>query len=486
VRFLLVLLFVLFPCATFAVVPEAIQQIIKKDFPKAIFRIDDCFEENKNLWILIKPSSENLQEVLELSFKNADEYLFSNNWIYVKVSDNTIKSFDSLSKPIQSKILSSQITQEFVIPNKFSLPRDLAVLAGRLPIELNAVELATEKEVIYRKRLLEQKSTEPFRFFTYDVHSGDFSLLSLERGLKSDKPSQLERSESISKKLKYLSNIKLINDEVYLSDLYQSKIYKISKTSPDLELVLDLNDYLPKQGIRDFVFNHNFSEIFVLTNKDSSLLVIDLNKKQLIKQNTIAPMVAKLQMLSRSASEPEYLYYFSKATNKIYYLSTFDYRVAGEIDISKIESDHKLVPYSMIVTDKTIYLGVESFDLKKSTQQAEILEFDMVTGQHILTVALPVLPDLIKYGGQSNLYVLGRNDQKHSKLVEISLLDNTLKELDLYPDLDSANDFVVDSASSLIFIPSIESKVLNIVDVKSFSLVQKIQLEKSIFNIVRI
>jgi len=333
---------------------------------------------------------------------------------------------------------------------------------------------------------LEQKSTEPFRFFTYDVHSGDFSLLSLERGLKSDKPSQLERSESISKKLKYLSNIKLINDEVYLSDLYQSKIYKISKTSPDLELVLDLNDYLPKQGIRDFVFNHNFSEIFVLTNKDSSLLVIDLNKKQLIKQNTIAPMVAKLQMLSRSASEPEYLYYFSKATNKIYYLSTFDYRVAGEIDISKIESDHKLVPYSMIVTDKTIYLGVESFDLKKSTQQAEILEFDMVTGQHILTVALPVLPDLIKYGGQSNLYVLGRNDQKHSKLVEISLLDNTLKELDLYPDLDSANDFVVDSASSLIFIPSIESKVLNIVDVKSFSLVQKIQLEKSIFNIVRI
>jgi len=184
-QFCVILIAFLFNLAVFAKIPAEIENILLKELPGAKIRLDNVVEVKDKQWLLIKPQvpvtlAEN-QSITLIEETDKQDFLFSNNWIYTPIINNSIKSFDFYPESFQAVLLKSQIEQEFIVPKAFKLPRDLAMLAGRLPLELDVVELASDREIVYKQRLKELENQKPFEVLTYSNTDGKLALLTIAK-----------------------------------------------------------------------------------------------------------------------------------------------------------------------------------------------------------------------------------------------------------------------------------------------------------------
>jgi hypothetical protein len=504
-----------------AEVPTAIRDILQQDHPQIKFRLDDLAQTQDKLWLLVKPRRdisfsegswaefelESQHELGLLEKTTEEDYLFSNGWIYTPIKDNTIKSYDYYPESFQKVLLQSLINQGFLIPAEFVLPRDLAMLAGRLPLNLGSVELATDRELVYKERLKEEEKTKDLEFLAYTVENGSFSLVSIKRNKEDDLINlELETLDDISTKIRYASKIKKIDGEVYISDQTEAKIYKLNRkqrlefdaTKPlsnqgvdsqeivnELELFLDLNTYVKnKTGIRDFEFNKNKSNIYVLTTVDSKLHIIDTKKEIIIKSIELPAAADGMKLVSRSVSEPDKLVFRSRSGAKVYIVNTFDYRVTSALDLNEMNETYRFIPNDLLVTTQYILVATEVLyrsPAMPKDSMGKILAIDSVTGKLISLVDLDFVPFSMAFSGdERTFFAIGSNLMKKTIIAKInSQILSVMAKADLSPDIIDSKNITSSSAGRFMLVPSAASNQVGVIDLETCTLVKKLDINKT-------
>ncbi len=244
----------------FAKLPTEIETILKAELGDYKERMDQVVTFGKEKWILIKPEKnlsltkeeEKIQMLssaaelepspISLINKTKDkDFLFSNGWIYTPIKNNTIKSFDYYPQIFQDILLQSKLHQELIVPKGFELPRDLAFLAGRIPVKLGSIELASDREIIYQKKLEEMKNKKPFEFLTYSFNSGRLQKLSIDKE-SNEKLDSVYDFETSELGLNYLSNIRTYNNEIYFSDMITGSLFEFKKVQAQYDATKPLKN----------------------------------------------------------------------------------------------------------------------------------------------------------------------------------------------------------------------------------------------------
>ncbi len=496
----LVLLLITISTPVWAATPKAIEDYFKQENPKAQIRLDGLLQVGDKLWLPFEAATidNGSSAGINLVLKTKDEdYLFSNGWIYVPVKDNTVKSFDYYDEKIQAQILLNQVTQSFLIPKGFTLPRDLAITAGRLPIELRTVELASDREVKFKERLLHEQNSKPLSLLSYSAASGAINKLELStNGSASTKVTKLE---DLTNTFAYLSNIKTIQSKIYFVDYTKGKLYQLNQTKHEydarkplqelvsepqveeykVEELLSISDYDVKTGLQDFTLSDDYTTAYLLTNVDPKLLIVDLRSKKLIKAITVAPGGSNLIMVSRNSSEPTKLYMISKSNSKVTVVNTFDYRISSELDLNKLSEDKniKYIPHSLAVTASNIFVGVEAVNKKTGQAEGQILVLDAISSALTATLKLEYIPYKLSLAGQANtLYALGSSNTG-SYISQISTEPLVLvHNAALGPDIIDSKNFHISDSGSFVLIPSAGTNIIGVLDTASWQLVHKIDI----------
>ena len=491
-----------------AKLPESITTILKEELGEYSQRMDLVLEQGDKKWLLIKPEKKlhlnDDPETITLITKTAkQDILLSNGWIYTPIEKNTIKSFDFFPEIFQDLLLQSKIHQEFIVPKGFKLPRDLAFLSGRLPIELGDIELASDRAELYKSKIQELKLTKPFEFLGYSFATGNLKKIALDK--KTNEKVELDQDLDAGEiGLKYLSSIRVYDDEIYFSDLVSGKIHKYSKSYKkydarkateeipldavelNVQEVFKLEDIGLDDGVKDFVLNVNKSILYLLTNKTSNLLIINMKEKSLIKRLEMPKMLDGFELLSRSSQEPDKLVFYSKARKEIFFVNGFDFRVSDKIDLKEHSKDFNFIPHSMLVAHDKIYLGVE-VESKHTAHPADagIMVFDSVTGSYDKFIELNASPrKIIRSKDEKSLYVLSQ-DQTMSELVKVDVKDFRLTaRLGLDADIAQSGSVSELVEAGMLVIPSGTSKNILLVDAENFVALKKIALTESI-NIIK-
>lgn len=471
----IIILLLLFALSAKAELPLAIQNTFKKDYPKIQIRLDDLPQLGDKLWLpfVTSPkiqSSTNGTEAVNLVLRTADEdYLFSNGWIYTPIKNNTVKSLDEYDPLIQKQILLNQIIQSFIVPKKFTLPRDLALTTGRLPIEFRDVELATSKQIEFKKRLKEQEALANIKLLSYSNISGKLNLIELTNNGK-----VLSSKVPQEAKLSYIANIKSTSNKIYFADYNQGKIYqckrpKSTDKNPEIKLeeLISLADYEIKAGLKDIAIDEQAEIIYLLNNIEPKLLVINLKDKKLIRTLDVPFGSSNLNMISRNSTEADQLFFLSRANSKLVTMSTLNYSVTNEAEL-------KSVPYSLALSPVLIFVGLEN----------KILVLDAVSFEKIETIDLEYTPYKL-VANSDTVYALGFNSDGsfiskikfglNEKISEINI--KLEKTISLNPDIIDPKELSLSNSGSMIFVPSSSTNTIGVIDAESFELVQKLSTE---------
>ncbi len=479
-----------------AVVPDTIQTIFAEKLPGSKFRIDGSLSFQDRIWIPViaetSAADESQMEPIKLVFKtDTDVYFFSNKWVFIPIENNTIKGLDYYPEIIQETLLEAKIIPEFLLPQDFSLPRDLAMIAGRLPVPLRAVELASDREVLYRERVAQKQETK-IEFFAYSASNGDLALFAIDNGSELLKNDLSELSSDLS----FLSKVKNIDAKHFFIEQNQAQIYRLEQSNklkfdatkpiekdlnPEfkLEKYFSLYDYGLKASLQDFVISNDKSTLYVLTKNPNNLLVINLETKEQIKKIETPYACSDLFIVSRSTSEPDKILFFSKAAAKVFILNTFDHRISQEIALNKLKQEFNYLPRSLLVDTDNIYLAVEAIAKKKNdllVNKASLLALDIVTGALQSEIPLDFVPQWMSFSADGRyIYTQG------SFLRETYLAKIDLGQMQLSSNLKLDADFRDPSQlellnKNILLVPSSISNQLGFIDTESWTMMKKFDL----------
>jgi hypothetical protein len=462
--------------------------------------MDGVFVFGEKLFIPLIPKivSDDVPTLVEKT--DREDFLFANGWIYTPVINNSIKSFDYYPESFQKQILQSQIVQEFIIPKDFSLPRDLAMLAGRLPIKLTAVELASERELQYKKRIKELDQSKIFDFFAYSHASRQllhYSLANTQAESQTGFDSELVDVKLDSgEDFHYISNIRKFGN-TYVIERNEAKIYEIKKSdllefsaiqptknkepeSKNLKVrnFITLADYGIQGQIEDFIISADNKTAYLLSSNINALIVINFQTKQLIKVIDLPSSCMGLQLVSRSSTEPDQIVFFSRSKNSIFVVNGFDYRISQQIDLSKLSPDFKFIPHDLLINDQYIFVATEgvSQDPKQNASlYPKLLILDIITGRYNRHLDLDSIPTKLVFVDNRQIAILSESQEglNDIKFFDTKKLEFTMK-LTLDADFTYSKTFELNSSGTFLIVPSSVNPVLGLVDLKEKKLLKKI------------
>ena len=521
-RLLISLVLILNTLAANAKLSSDIDAILKQEFGTYQERMDLVIESGDQKWLLIKPNKNlNLQEDETKNIVISDEaqvgpislilkteskdLLFSNGWIYTPIFQKSIKSFDFYPQIIQDIFLQSKIHQEFIVPKGFKLPRDLAFLAGRIPMTLGSIELASDRELLYKEKLEKIESQKPFQFLAYSYNSGNLTEISIDKS-SNEKIGDAKDLGASELGLKYLSSIHEQFGEIYFSDLVTGDIFQFKKLRPEfdarkpnetnldpaaietkIEKIFSLSDLGIVDGVKDFAFNLNKSYLYVITKKTSDLLIIDYKTKSITKRLELPKMIDGFHLISRSTQEPDKLVFLSKAKDIIFFLNTYDLRISDQINLSKISDDSNFVPYSVLVSYDKVFVGVEKISkLNKSAPAAGLMIFDTITNAFQEFVELSATPkEMLLSNDKKSVFILGENHDGAS-IVKIDAANyQEQASLTLDKDIAQVSSMTEIIDGKFLAVPSSVSSNLVLIDAQELITLKKIKLVEPV-NLLRV
>ena len=481
-------------------VPSEIQKQFLLIYPNSKFRMDGVLSVGEKLFVPIVPKMNNNLGASLVEKTNQADYLFANGWIYTPVVENSIKSFDYYPESFQKQILQNQIVQEFIIPKDFVLPRDMAMLAGRLPLKLKSVELASDREFLYKQRLKEFNQNTIFDFLAYSYFSRKLYSYSLNHSaIQSQTQSQPELVDNeldLEQDFHYISNIRKFGN-VYIVERNKAKIYEIKKSDfleynsirplekPESEKkylkareFISLIDFGIEGQIEDFIVSADNKIAYVLSSNKNALIIINFQTRQLIKLIDLPSSCMGLQLVSRSSNEPEQIMFFSRSKNMIFIVNSFDYRISQQIDLSSINSEFKFIPHDFLVNDQYLFLSTEAIsqDPKKNAGlYPKLILLDVVTGRFYKSFDLDSTPLELLFINDREIALLSENSDG---LADIKFFDTKnlgiTQKISLDADFSYPKTFELNSSGDFLIIPSSSNPLFGLVGVKEKKLLKKI------------
>lgn len=448
--------------------PESIKEFFKIKYPKGSFRMDGVFKNGSNLFLPVLPNEASESKNVELLYSANGDFLFSNDWIYTKIKDNTLKSFQFFDKEVQSQILSNKITEDFVIPRGFSLPRDLAVIGGRLPFKFRNVELATEREERYLELLKQEIKDSTLEVLSYDILSGDFQLNKLLFKPKSKTKARADVADleiiekaDLAKNFSLLSQVKLIGSKAYLVDYNKATVFEL-EMKPDEDF--EIKEFLSvdkELGLQDFITSVDGSVSYLLTNKNPQLFIFDTKSKELIKVIKLPANPSSLFSYSRNSQDSDYVIVTCKGDDKVAFISSFDHRIVKQVKVGAL-------PISMVADKDFLYVANKG--------NSSISVIDWVTRKVVNAIKLPEKPSKMLMSKDSKqIYVLNSQAASISVVeVEEALVSQTIE---LGPDLVEPKDMAFSPESYFLIVGSSKSDTIGLVDIETLKLVKKFDIE---------
>jgi hypothetical protein len=446
--------------------PDEVKKILANKIEGLRFRLDGLPEKEKTFWLALKPNTIQNTNGIELTFESTEkEFLFSNDWLFIPVENNTIKSFNYYPPEIQNKILETQIIDNFVVPKDFSLPRDLAMLAGERPLNIRNIELESDKEELFQKIYETEKETGALRFLAYSIR--DLELLIQKINPEKEELDSLELKKA-NEEVSFINKIKKIDGEIYLSDYNAGKILKL-KTEKDF--VLEAFAELPKayegKKLKDFAWNKERTILYLLTGVDSELLIINLLDNKVITTMKLNSNPDFLTRLNQNGKLPDLLVYGKKGENKIEIISDLNFRISDTIDLNTIVGKSQIL--NLFVDKNLLWIALEKhlliYDLSKKNI-TKVLDFDFDVYKVIFDE------------NEQKILVVGHNSMK-SFVAKINQEDFFIeKTIDL--DLDIQKTKEAKLCGSFLLIPSPSSKLLGLIEKNRLEIIKKFQSERSL------
>ncbi len=486
----------------FALVPQAIQDSLLKEFPQGKFRIDGCFENQGQLWLAIRPLNQSTSTTIALKEKTKTlDFLFDNGWIFTPIENNTVKSFDFFPLSFQESLVKGQILESFVIPKEFTLPRDLSILSGRLPIPLRSVELASNRELRYTQRLKEESQKAPVNFISYSRGDGSINFINvLESNGSLNYNDNLNNDfERLNADLSFVSKIKKIDGDIYLADYNKGIIHKITHETkePDakiayeqiqepsrfqVEEVVDLHNFEIKSKLKDFILSKETQLLYILTELEPELLIINSKNQALLKRIKVESNSDNLLLAKRNFNEANQVLFFSKSPSSLTSVNSFDHRIASTFQIDHKEASYQILPITMSITPEYLFIAGEKINRNSVTNiTGTVLALDSVSGNKVMELDLNFIPSKILLSkDEATLLVLGHDKEGIGYLNKLNIHDLTISSsLNLGVDLSSPADMTSSESGGFLIITSSKNKVLGIVDYEKLELVKKFDINKA-------
>ncbi len=438
-----------------AAIDPQIATIVKQELG-AELRVDGLAQQGSKLWLLLVPTQPKVTENLSAKLINGD-LLLSNGWIYTpivtKKNNLSIKSYDFYPQEIKNNILSAIIIPEFIIPANFLLPRDLAMLAGHLPIGLADVELASDREAEFRRRLKEDEANT-MSLLSYDHSSGKIKSIELKE------TTTITSLDKVSKQLSLVTALKQFKKDIYIADHNNAVIYKI-KTDDSLEEYLRLPKNL---GIKDFNFSLDGTLFYVITARESKLLIYKVDGLKPVKELDISSAAFGLTNLNASSSDADYMIFANKSNAEIALVSTFEHRISSRISIA----EQGLMPEAFAVAAGDVFIIAQD---RIKDSGAKLVAMDIVSTKLDQFIDLDFEPMAItSYAG--SIYVAG-----NSKLVRLNPVTMMLESsLDLGTDLVDPRSIHITKTGAFALIACSGADNIGVVDLKAMQLVKKINI----------
>jgi hypothetical protein len=491
-------------------VPQEIQKQFLTIFPKSKFRMDGVLMVGEKIFVPIVPKVTINTATNLIEQTNQSDFLFANGWIYTPIENNSIKSFDYYPESFQKQILQSQIVQEFIIPKDFVLPRDLAMLAGRLPLKLKSVELASDRELLYKQRVKEFNQSKIFDFLGYSYDSRklfNYSLVNSSSQSQTALQSEvLNEDLNLEQNFHYVSNIRKFGN-IYITERNEAKIYEIKKADitefnaqKPLEKLdvqnkklkardfISLADYGIKGQIEDFIVSADNKLAYILSSNINALIILNFQTRELIKVIDLPGPCMSLQVVSRSSNEPEQIMFFSRSKNMIYVVNSFDYRISQQIDLRSINQDFKFIPHDFLVNDQYIFVASEAISQdpkKNAVLYPKLLLLDVITGRFYKYFDLDSTPLRLLFIDSRQIAILSENSEGVADLKFFDAKNlGFASKLPLDVDFNYPKTFELNSTGDFLIVPSSTNPLFGIVDIKEKKLLKKISVN-SVLQIIR-
>lgn len=455
-------------------VPANVKSAIQKLYPEAKFRYDGILETKNKQWLLlINPKGDENAEIEDLEQSPDGDLLFGNSYIYTPIENNTIKGYSEYAPLIKDRILSFVIPSDFLIPKGFSLPRDLGVLSDELPIPLRNSQLSTVKE-LELKTLLAAERVKEIRFLAYSSLNNGFALIKLAKN--AENPASVEELKA-DKDLVWISKINKTKKNILLADYSTAKIYELDSDfkadSFKFKELADLKPFIHENGLLDFDLEHK--TIYALSQKDSKIYAINTSNKKIISEIQLSNLVTEMEPFDFSSNTAKLLVVNSRGANEISFIDTSNYQVAQILKYKK--GDEQNIIFDFVINKDLLVTASEY--IKDENIKGKVNVYSSISKELKQSYDLDYIPQKVSFIDDGRMIlILGFNKAKESFLTKIDLkTKEVLLQKSLGADVLSARIFAFNRDESLLVIPSLENKIISVIDLKNLELLKKIETE---------
>lgn len=455
-------------------VPASVKSAVQKLYPEAKFRYDGILETKNKQWLLlINPKGDENAEIEDLEQSPDGDLLFGNSYIYTPIENNTIKGYSEYAPLIKDRILSFVIPSDFLIPKGFSLPRDLGVLSDELPIPLRNSQLSTVKE-LELKTLLAAERVKEIRFLAYSSLDNGFALIKLAKN--AENPASVEELKA-DKDLVWISKINKTKKNILLADYSTAKIYELDSDfkadSFKFKELADLKPFIHENGLLDFDLEHK--TIYALSQKDSKIYAINTSNKKIISEIQLSNLVTEMEPFDFSSNTAKLLVVNSRGANEISFIDTSNYQVAQILKYKK--GDEQNIIFDFVINKDLLVTASEY--IKDENIKGKVNVYSSISKELMQSYDLDYIPQKVSFIDDGRMIlILGFNKAKESFLTKIDLkTKEVLLQKSLGADVLSARIFAFNRDESLLVIPSLENKIISVIDLKNLELLKKIETE---------
>lgn len=325
-----------------ATIPDNIQQIINKDFPKTTYRFDGMIIlPDGTLYLPLYPAKMIKLEKLEIKqtypsgktmAAKPNIIIFNNDFALLKVLTDTHgnKTIYKMANP-PLELRTGLLPQDMLVPKGLVIPENLKAIVGNLEIQTvndpgirveNSKPVVTALSGTTLKTLAQIPQLKNKNFYVASPYSKNIQVLNL--GAKTPEYSLAQTNVPISMKAyddRFLLVTAFDKPSVDVISLADDQIIKqiYTKTQPD-EIVIDNNKKIA----------------YIASSVDSSIYMLNLETMTLSKQIKITGMCEKLT-LSEDGTK---LFYYDKRTRDIWAIELDNNYLLKEIgkfpNVSKI------------------------------------------------------------------------------------------------------------------------------------------------------
>ncbi len=392
-----------------AAVPDNVQQLVNKDFPKTNFRFDGLVILPDNTLYLplfpakiLNPEDLTVKETIPASKTLSSKpniIIFNNDFVLLKVITDTKGNrtiYNMENPPLE--VRTGLLPQDLLVPKGLVIPENLKSIVGDLQIQTvdgPGIRIERTKPVLTQlngttlKTLAQIPALKNKNFYVSSPYSKNIQVLNV--GAKTPEYSLRQNNVPIS--------MKAFNNEFLLVTSYEK---------PSVDVISLADDQIIKQIYTrtqpdEILIDRNKNIAYVSSSVDSSIYTINLETMTLSKQIKITGMCEKLTL----SDDGTKLFYYDKKNRDIW---------AIELDNNYLLKEIGKFPN----VSKILYSNNKIYITSRTKNRLAIIDYETI-GYIGETEICDKPIDMIAFNDR--IYILGAGDNS------IQILDSKTDEL---------------------------------------------------------